>query len=70
MPREFDPYHVWLGIAKAEQPPHHYRLLGLRQFESSREVIDNAADRQTTHVRLLTTRKSITPPALCRWEEV
>jgi serine/threonine protein kinase len=47
----FDPYHVWLSIPPDEQPPHHYRLLGLKPFESDLQVIESAADRQMTHVR-------------------
>jgi hypothetical protein len=47
----FDPYHVWLGIPPAEQPPNHYRLLGIAVFESDLDVIDHAADRQMAHVR-------------------
>lgn len=47
----FDPYYTWLGIPPAEQPPHHYRLLGVQLFEPNAEVIENAADRQMTHVR-------------------
>ncbi|HUE70783.1 MAG TPA: hypothetical protein VMP01_07825 [Pirellulaceae bacterium] len=47
----FDPYHQWLGIPPAEQPPNHYRLLGIALLESSATVIANAADRQMTHVR-------------------
>ncbi|HEY1065752.1 MAG TPA: hypothetical protein VGE52_06575, partial [Pirellulales bacterium] len=51
MDATFDPYHLWLGIPPAEQPPHHYRLLGLTLFESNRAVIDDAASRQTLHVQ-------------------
>ena len=47
----FNPYHAWLGIAPEEQPPHHYRLLGLRPFESNPAVIESAADRQMAHLR-------------------
>jgi formylglycine-generating enzyme required for sulfatase activity len=47
----FDPYHKWLGIPKAEQPPHHYRLLGIAPFESDPEVIEAAADRQMAYIR-------------------
>jgi hypothetical protein len=47
----FDPYHVWLGIPPEEQPANHYRLLGLRAFESNADVIDHAADRQMAHLR-------------------
>lgn len=48
---EFDPYYRWLGIPPAEQPPTHYRLLGLADFESDQDVIESAADRQMAHVR-------------------
>ncbi len=47
----FDPYHKWLGIPPKDQPPNHYRLLAIDLFESDRDVIDHAADRQMTHVR-------------------
>ena len=47
----FDAYHQWLGIPPGEQPPSAYRLLGLRPLESDSEVIQNAADRQTLHLR-------------------
>lgn len=44
MNEQFDPYRKWLGIPPEEQPPHHYRLLGLVPFESDPEVIATAAD--------------------------
>src|SRR5262245_6808757 len=50
----FDPYYTWLGIPPEESAggrPNHYRLLGLRAFESNPEVIQNAADRQMLHLR-------------------
>ncbi|MFO0816609.1 MAG: hypothetical protein U1A77_01630 [Pirellulales bacterium] len=47
----FDPYHQWLGIPPREQPPNHYRLLGIDLFESNGDVIAYAADRQMTHLR-------------------
>jgi hypothetical protein len=47
----FDPYHKWLGIPRHEQPPDHYRLLGISPFEGDAEVIQAAADRQMGHVR-------------------
>ena len=47
----FDPYHRWLGIPPLEQPPNHYRLLGLPLFEDDVEVIRDAADRHRSHVR-------------------
>ena len=39
MSDQFDPYHVWLGIPPEEQPPSHYRLLGLRPLEADGDVI-------------------------------
>ena len=51
-PRQaFDPYHTWLGIPPEEQPPNHYRLLGVGLFESQPNVIASAADRQMGHLR-------------------
>ncbi|HVX14306.1 MAG TPA: protein kinase [Pirellulales bacterium] len=47
----FDAYHRWLGIPPAEQPPNHYRLLGIGLFEVDPDVIESAADRQMAHVR-------------------
>ena len=51
MSGKVDPYHRWLGIPAEEQPPHHYRLLGLAPFEDDPEVIRDAAERQMAHVR-------------------
>ena len=51
MPGDFDPYYTWLAIPPEEQPPDHYRLMGLRPFEDNLDVIQNAADRQMAHVR-------------------
>lgn len=54
----FDPYHIWLGIAPKDQPPNHYRLLGIDLFESDPRVIESAADRQMAHVRTFQTGPS------------
>ena len=51
MPEPFDPYHVWLGIPPEEQPPNHYRLLGLRPFETNADVISNALDQRRAFLR-------------------
>jgi hypothetical protein len=51
MADNFDPYHRWLGIPPDEQPPNHYRLLGLTLFEDNSDVIWDAAERQMAHVR-------------------
>jgi formylglycine-generating enzyme required for sulfatase activity/Leucine-rich repeat (LRR) protein len=50
-PTPFDPYYKWLGIPPEEQPPNHYRLLGVRLFEEDRDVIQAAAERQTVFLR-------------------
>jgi hypothetical protein len=44
-------YYRWLGIPVREQPPNHYRLLGLALFEHDPDVIESAADRQMAHIR-------------------
>lgn len=51
MADDFDPYYEWLGIPPKDQPPHHYRLLGIELFESNPNVIERATDRQMGHVR-------------------
>ena len=50
----FDPLHKWLGIPASEQPPNHYRLLGIPVFEDDSEVIDAAADKQLAFLHDLT----------------
>lgn len=52
---EFDPHYKWLGIPPSEQPPNHYRLLGVVLFEPDRDVIAAAADRQMAHVKSFAT---------------
>ncbi|QDT92516.1 hypothetical protein [Gimesia algae] len=42
---KFDPYYKWLGIPPKDQPPNHYRLLGIDLFEEDPDVIEAAADR-------------------------
>ena len=51
MAKVFDAYHEWLGIAPKDQPPNHYRLLGIDLGESSPDVISNAADRRMASLR-------------------
>ena len=51
MSQSFDPYFKWLGIPSAEQPPNHYRLLGIPEFTDDPDVIENAADQRMGHVR-------------------
>lgn len=54
----FDPYYEWLGIPAKDQPPHHYRLLGLDPLESNGDVIARAADRQMAFVRTFQSGRS------------
>ncbi len=51
MPGILDPYHRWLGIPPKDQPPNHYRLLGIERFESDQEVIRDGAEQRMAHVR-------------------
>lgn len=57
MPGSFDPYHKWLGISPKDQPPNHYRLLGIDFLESDPDVISSAADQRMSHVRAFQTGK-------------
>ena len=59
MSEKFDPYHQWLGIPADEQPPHHYRLLGIAQFENHPGVIDNAANQRMSHLRTFQTGQHV-----------
>lgn len=60
MSENFDAYYKWLGIPPEEQPPHHYRLLGIRLFEADADVIDAAADRQMAHLQTFAGRTAVT----------
>ncbi|MEK6236429.1 MAG: hypothetical protein N2C14_17110, partial [Planctomycetales bacterium] len=40
----FDPYEYWLGVPPTEQPANHYRLLGLKVFETDAVHIQRTAD--------------------------
>jgi hypothetical protein len=59
MSEKFDPYHKWLGIPLKDQPPNHYRLLGICDFEDDPDVIDHAADQRMTHVRSVPSRDKL-----------
>ena len=50
-PNDFDPYQNWLGIPATEQPPNHYRLLGLELYESVVDVIESACRGQAGSLR-------------------
>ena len=62
----FDAYHEWLGIPPSDQPPNHYRLLGLQDFESNDKAIENAADRLMSYLRSFQTgsRADVVGPLL------
>ena len=51
MSEEFDPYYTWLAIPPKDQPPDHYRMLGIETFESNLQVIDAAANRQLAYLQ-------------------
>jgi len=51
----FDYYYKWLGITPKDQPPHHYRLLGIDPCEEDRDVIDGAANRVMLYLQELQT---------------
>lgn len=53
MADDFDPYYTWLGIPPEDQPADHYRLLGVRRFESNADVITNAMDQRMHYLRSL-----------------
>jgi hypothetical protein len=53
MNQKFDPYYKWLGIPPKDQPPNHYRLLGIEVFEADREVIDAASNRLMAYLHEL-----------------
>ncbi len=47
----FDPYRKWLGIPADQRPPTYYQILGIDPDEQDPEIIEEAALRQTAHVR-------------------
>lgn len=51
MASQRDPYHEWLGIPPKDQPPNHYRLLGIEPLEADPSVIVHAVNRQLGHLR-------------------
>lgn len=53
----FDAYLKWLGIPPEDQPPDHYRLLGIPTFIADPDVIENAADQRMAHIRSFSTGK-------------
>jgi len=59
MSEQFDPYYKWLGIAPKDQPPHHYRLLGIDLFESDIEAIEVAAMAKIRFLREIQDRRYV-----------
>jgi len=53
MASAFNPYHRWLGIPPDEQPPDHYRLLGLPLFAAAQHAISLAADHRIAYLKTL-----------------
>lgn len=49
---DFDPYFQWLGIPPTDQPPDHYRLLGLPRFTNDAQAIQHSADERMAAVRM------------------
>ena len=66
MAAPFDPFCEWLEIEPHEHPVDHYRLLGLRRFESDPEMIEAAADERMKKIRSFQTgpRGRFTQPIL------
>src|SRR5690348_11687118 len=52
---DFDPYRKWLGIPPKDQPPNHYRLLGVGLFEDDADTIASPPHRQMAHLRTFQT---------------
>ncbi|MEZ5942835.1 MAG: hypothetical protein R3C18_15690 [Planctomycetaceae bacterium] len=55
----FDAYHKWLGIPPQQQPPHHYRLLGVDPFEADVDVIEAAANQRLAYLQDLATGEHV-----------
>lgn len=51
MGKALNPYQAWLDIPPTEQPPDHYRLLGVRRFETDPQIIKRAAEMRIAFVR-------------------
>jgi hypothetical protein len=66
MVESFDPFRDWLEIEPHEHPVDHYRLLGIRRFESNPEMIEAAADERMNRIRSYQTgpRGRLTQPIL------
>lgn len=52
-----DVYREWLKIESSQRPPDHYTLLGLKQFEDDRNVIQTNYRQRSTFARRYATGK-------------
>lgn len=59
MSEHFDPYERWFQIPPDDQPPDHYRLLGIERFESSYETIDEAAEARVAFLHDVSTGEHV-----------
>jgi len=50
---DFDAYFVLLGIPPEQQPPTHYRLLDVQDFEADIEVIDRGYERRMAYLHMI-----------------
>ena len=53
MSGSFNPYQEWFGIPLDDQPPNHYRILGLELFEDSQSKIEDAVAAQVEFLQAL-----------------
>ena len=51
MADSFDPHFIWLAIPPDEQPPNHYRLLGVPLLTDNPETIEHATDQRMMLLR-------------------
>ena len=51
VPDTFNPYVEWLGIERVACPPDYYALLGIKRFESEKQIVATAAGTQLAKVR-------------------
>ena len=51
VPDTFNPYVEWLGIERVACPPDYYALLGIKRFESEKQIVATAAGAQLAKVR-------------------
>lgn len=51
-PNDWNPYSEWLAIPPSQTPPTHYRLLGVKEFETDADRIHRAALEQIARLRI------------------